>query len=72
MLSFLQSLVRVTPRLSKLINGLAYDPNNHLFQLWLVVRRLCNGKCAEAGKRQQRDELVAGVYHRKPRADELE
>lgn len=33
MLSFLQSLVRVTPRLSKLINGLAYDPNLNLFQL---------------------------------------
>lgn len=33
MLSFLQSLIRVTPRLSKLINGLAYDPNMHLFQL---------------------------------------
>lgn len=33
MLSFLQSLVHFTPRLSKLINGLAYDPNLHLFQL---------------------------------------
>jgi len=33
MLTFLQSLVRVAPRLSKLINGLAYDPNLNLFQL---------------------------------------
>jgi len=29
----LSSLVRTIPRISKLINGLAYDPNNYLFQL---------------------------------------
>jgi len=33
MLSSFAALINQTPRLSKLINGLAYDPNLHLFQL---------------------------------------
>jgi conjugal transfer ATP-binding protein TraC len=33
MLSFIRSLVQATPRLSKLVNGLAYAPDLNLFQL---------------------------------------
>lgn len=62
MLSFLQSLVRVTPRLSKLINGLAYDPNLNLFQLSgnrLGFAFLCHSLAGSTGDEGAR--LKAGL-----------
>src|SRR3990167_8308984 len=58
----LKALIRSTPRLSKLINGLAYEPNLYLFQLEgnrLGFAFLCSPLSGSSG--DEADRLKAGL-----------